>query len=411
MMQGRKLRGLRDVVEAQLCIGCGACAAYCEKGVLKLVNDEREGIHPVFEDGCGDCRECLTFCPGAVLYFDKLREANTAKYHPLLGPWLGIYEGYAEDPEIRYRGSSGGAITALSLYFLEHEKKAFVLHTGMDAEKPWQNRAVMSSNRYELLEHAGSRYAPSSPCAALRDIAQNSLSCVFVGKPCDVAAVHALSASWPELHKRLGFVLSFFCAGPPPSGATRALVASQGILPESVTSIRYRGHGWPGDFQVQYDGGRASRSLTYREAWGRLASYRRSLRCNLCPDGTGEFADIACGDAWHRYDQDGNPGLSVLIVRTPRGQEILKRAVKAGYLVVEASSPERILSGQGLQKRRMELHGRLLALRFLCWPSPEYPGFDSAALWRDIPFLRKMRILFGTVRRILVRRYNNRCAL
>ncbi len=410
MMLSRKLRSLRDVVEAQLCIGCGACAAYCEKRGVALVNDERKGIHPVFEEGCGDCRECLAFCPGAVLDFGKLREADTAKYHPLLGPWLEIYEGYAVDPEIRYRGSSGGAISALSLYFLEHEKRAFVLHTGMDPEKPWQNRTVRSSNRHELLEHAGSRYAPSSPCEALRRIAQSSLSCVFVGKPCDVAAVHTLRASWTDLHERLGLMLSFFCAGPPPGGATRELVASQGIAPESVTSIRYRGNGWPGDFQIHYDGGRAYRSLTYRESWGSLAAYRRPLRCNLCPDGTGEFADIACGDAWHRYNEDGNPGLSVLLVRTPRGKEILERAVKAGYLVVEASSPERVLSGQGLQKRRMELHGRLLALRFLCWPRPDYRGLDSAVLWRDIPFRRKMRIVFGTARRTVVRRYLNRCA-
>lgn len=407
-MNGRKLRSLRDVVEAQLCIGCGACAAYCKKREVGLVNDERDGIHPFFEDGCGDCRDCLAFCPGAVLDFAKLREANKAKYHPLLGPWLEIYEGYAVDPEIRYRGSSGGAISALSLYFLEHEKGAFVLHTGMDPEKPWQNRTVMSSNRHELLEHAGSRYAPSSPCEALRDITQSNLSCVFVGKPCDVAAVRTLRASWTDLHEHLGLVLSFFCAGPPPGGATRALVASLGIAPESVTSIRYRGNGWPGDFQIRYDGGRASRSLTYRESWGRLAAYRRPLRCNLCPDGTGEFADIACGDAWHRYDEDGNSGLSVLIVRTLRGKDILERAIKSGYLAVQSSSPEQVLLGQGLQKRRKEIHGRLLALRFLRWPKPDYWGLDAPELWKDLPFRRKIRVLFGTARRIAVRCFMNR---
>ena len=99
----------------------------------------------------------------------------------------------------------------------------------------------------------------------------------------------------------------------------------------------------------------------------------------------GEFADISCGDAWHNYKDNGDPGQSTIIVRTLRGREILERAVAAGYLRVQASDPERVLSAQGLQKRKKELHGRLLAMAMTALPRPDYDEFPAAELWRDNP--------------------------
>lgn len=409
MLKGSSPRTLGGVLEARLCIGCGACAAFCGKGAVQLFHDETAGIHPVFTaGGCGECRECIAFCPGAGLEYEALRRENEGEWHPLLGPCLGVYEGHATDPEVRFRGSSGGVISALSLYCLETRKSGFVLQTGMDPDVPWHNRSVVSSNRRGILEHAGSRYAPSSPCDSIQEIARSDRDWLFVGKPCDAAAVYALRARWPALDERLSLVLSFFCAGTPVSGATRAFLTESGIAPETVTSIRYRGCGWPGSFEVFYDGGRASRSFTYQESWGKLAAYRRPLRCNLCPDGMGDFSDIACGDAWHLYDNGQKPGLSVVVVRTARGKRILENAVKDRYLEVWPSSPDKILSGQGLQNRRMELFGRLLALRLMGWPQPDYHGLNAKALWRGLPSFRKFRVVAGTARRMIVRRYLNR---
>src|SRR5258707_1343211 len=97
------------------------------------------------------------------------------------GPVLEIWEGFASDPEVRMRASSGGLLTALSLYCLEREGMASVLHTGQDPEKPWLNKTVQSRGRSDLLQRTGSRYAPASPCDGLRDIENSSEPCVFVG--------------------------------------------------------------------------------------------------------------------------------------------------------------------------------------------------------------------------------------
>ena len=165
----RTIRTLSDVVDAGLCCGCGACLSHCGKAAVSLVNDEASGIRPVFVGGgCGDCTECLSFCPGGFLDYRGLLDQYPGKYHPLIGPYLEVWDGYSADDESRRKASSGGALSALSLYCLEKENMESVLHTGMDRSKPWLNRSIRSKTREEILENAGSRYAPSSPCDALR---------------------------------------------------------------------------------------------------------------------------------------------------------------------------------------------------------------------------------------------------
>ena len=402
----RTIHTLSDVVDAGLCCGCGACLSHCGKAAVSLVNDEASGIRPVFVGGgCGDCTECLSFCPGSVLDYRGLLDKYPGKYHPLIGPYLEIWDGYSADDDSRRKASSGGALSALSLYCLEKENMESVLHTGMDRSKPWLNRSVRSKTREEILENAGSRYAPSSPCDALSLIEIGERPSVFIGKPCDAAAVYSMRRINKKLDDRLGLVLSFFCAGPPATKATLDLLQREGVAREAVNSIHYRGNGWPGLFSVRYDSNQAEKTLTYKQAWGYLASHRRPFRCSICPDGMGEFADISCGDAWHNYKDNGDPGQSTIIVRTSRGREILERAVAAGYLRVQASDPERVLSAQGLQKRKNELHGRLLAMAMTALPRPNYNGFPSAELWRDNPLSVKFRTLAGTVRRIITRHY------
>jgi len=85
---------------------------------------------------------------------------------------------------------------------------------------------------------------------ALHFIEESEKPCVFIGKPCDVAAVSALRKLRPKLDSKLGLVLSFFCAGPPCTKGTMSLLKHLGVNPKEVNEIRYRGNGWPGNFTV-----------------------------------------------------------------------------------------------------------------------------------------------------------------
>ncbi len=400
----RTIQSIQDVVDWGLCIGCGACYSACTKGAVSLVNVESIGIRPKFDSQCATCTKCLTICPGYSVDGNSLTGAEKqSEFDHEFGRALEIWEGFASDPEIRYHASSGGILSALALYCLEREKMTSVLHVGMNPEIPWTNHTIQSRNREEILSRTGSRYAPSSPCEKLRTVEESESPCVFIGKPCDVAAVDMLRRQRPELDRKLGLVLTFFCAGVPSTNGTLALLNSLDVPIDRIQSVRYRGEGWPGRFKVQYGDSTQVKSYSYEESWGRLTGYR-SLRCNLCPDGLGRVADISCGDAWQRYTDNGDVGRSIVIVRTERGRQILERARRANYITLKPLGAREVCVAQrNLLQRRKEIFGRLLGMRLLFVPIPQFVGFSLFRSWIRLPVWQKLRSVLGTIRRLVQR--------
>jgi len=402
----RQIETLKDVVDWGLCTGCGACFYACRKGGISLVNVESAGIRPRFNStDCASCTECLSICPGYSVDGNAgiARHGRASEAESEFGHAIEIWEGYAADPEVRHRASSGGLLSAIALYCLESEGMEFVLHAGMDETRPWTNRTVQSRTRAEVLARSGSRYAPASPCDGMGAIEKSERPCVFIGKPCDVAAVGMLRKGRPELDRNLGLVMTFFCAGAPSTQGTLELAESLGVAKEEIRSVRYRGEGWPGEFKVLSNRDGEQRSLSYADSWGRLTGYR-TLRCHLCPDGLGRVADISCGDAWEQFDHNGDAGRSIAIVRTTRGQEILHRAMDAGYVELKPVGAQAVFSAQSnLLNRKRELFGRLLAMRMMWVPIPRFENFSLFRSWVRLPFGRKVRTVLGTCRRIFTR--------
>ena len=401
----RKIKKIKDVVDWGLCTGCGACYFFCDRNAVTMKNVYSLGIIACIDEArCQSCTQCLDFCPGYGVDSSAIDRGFETEpdYHPLVGPAAAVWEGFAADSEIRYQGSSGGALSALALYCLEKRGMHFALHVGPDPKIPWGNISKASSTREDILHSAGSRYAPSSPCAHLDLIEKSGSPCVFIGRPCDAAAVNALRKLRPKLDANLGLVLTFFCAGPPCSRGTVDLIQNLGIDLDSVASIRFRGRGWPGRFTVTYGNGE-QKTLSYKESWGKLASSYRSMRCHLCPDGLGECADISCGDAWHRHSGDANPGMSLILARTEKGRRVVENAMRAQYLILDYSNFINVVEAQGLVRRRMELFGRLLARKLLFVPIPRFNGFDLRSAWYFLSSGQKLKTVAGTLRRIVMR--------
>ncbi len=405
-----KLKNIRDVVEGHLCAGCGVCA-YLSVDSLEMQDDIDYGRRPVLKNtatAVNTSVDLFNCCPGAKLDRLPTQSDNIRCLEKSWGNVYEVWEAFALDPQIRHAGSSGGVITALSLYCLEQEKMAHVLHTKADPQMPYLNITACSTNKEQLMAGTGSRYAPSSPCEKLDSIENAHAPCVFVGKPCDVAAVHKVRTLKPKLHQNLGVVISFFCAGVPSTKATLKLIKNQGVSDEkTVQSLRYRGNGWPGLWTVNYkeDDKVKQQQLTYAQSWGELQKDRQ-WRCYICPDHIGEFADIAIGDPWYREIQEGDEGRSMIVVRTERGREIVKAAAEAGYLVLEKSDPTILPQSQpNLEQTKAWLWGRLFALKIAGAAVPKYTGFFLFDFWiQTVNTKEKLKSVLGTFKRVYVKK-------
>jgi coenzyme F420 hydrogenase subunit beta len=322
------------------------------------------------------------------------------------GAVLEVWEGFAADPEIRFKGSSGGLCTALCAFCLKEGLAGGVLHIGADGEIPWRNKTYLSINREDLVRRSGSRYAPASPCDGLEKIEKSPESSVFVGKPCDVAGLRMAQVLHPALAKKTALALGFFCAGTPSTRATLDLLRKHNIDPETIAELRYRGMGWPGMAMVRREGeSEPGFKMTYGDSWGFLQKYR-PFRCYLCPDLTAEFADISVGDPWYRETLEDEPGRSLILLRTEKGREVFCRALDAGYIEAEKVNSHIIYKSQkNLLNKRQAIWGRLLAMRLLGIPRPSLYGFHLFSNWSDLSSKEKIKSVAGTAKRIVQRKY------
>ena len=115
----RRINNVADVARWRLCTGCGACVPTCPEHAVDLMDILDEGIRPMIVSAkCKECGECLKVCPGIAISHEQFDSEIIPELRQAWGPVLEVWEGYAADPEIRFKASSGGIATALSLWLL-----------------------------------------------------------------------------------------------------------------------------------------------------------------------------------------------------------------------------------------------------------------------------------------------------
>jgi len=410
-LDNSRFTDVSDVVKWRLCLGCGACEYACPEKKIKLIDFIDQGIRPVVlpTGDCSGCSDCVTVCPGVGVSHDPMMKTAEGVINMLTegwGPVLEIWEGHATDKVIRFNGSSGGLASALALYCVENEGMRGVVHVGNDSEEQYKNKSTFSRTRDDILATTGSRYSPASPCDLFQAIEDAEGACVFIGKPCDLEGLRKTQSIRPGLSKNIGVAIGIFCAGTPSTQGTVDLLAKYGISHEDVEELRYRGRGWPGSFSVRLKSDSEWLELaTYEEAWDFLQAYR-PYRCHVCPDGTSEFADISCGDPWYRSIDADEPGKSLVLVRSEKGREIVKGAIKAGYIQLTPVEPEILERSQKeLLRKRGAIWGRVTTMKTLGIPAPHFQGFSLLRNWLKLSGGQKIRSILGTAKRIITRNY------
>ncbi|MGX7724528.1 Coenzyme F420 hydrogenase/dehydrogenase, beta subunit C-terminal domain [Rhodococcus sp. 5G237] len=343
--------------------------------------------------------EASTFravCPGIRLDAPK---HGDEKSHAVFGAYISAWEGYASDPTIRYRGSSGGVLTALSAWLLTRDDINSVTASVSGTSDPKRTMPTRITESTSAISAAGSRYAPVSNLLAFDPYDANS---VLVAKPCEVSAVSRLNRAVGISDDARPLRLSFFCAGTPSQTGTEKLVEFLGIPAPVVSEVRYRGQGWPGEFVAVGGGKRVS--MSYDESWGRHIGRDIQWRCKLCVDGTGSDADISVGDYW-LADESGYPkfddddGNSVVIARSARGHQILMEAAEDGIIVLSRVNLDDVAKIQPLQvERKFFLLGRLMGRLLSGKRIPRYYGYELLRLSLRNP-VGTLRAIVGTARR------------
>ncbi|MGD9811725.1 MAG: Coenzyme F420 hydrogenase/dehydrogenase, beta subunit C-terminal domain [Sphingobium sp.] len=341
-------------------------------------------------------------CPGKVVAPWNGNDAPVQD--PVWGPAHRIMTGHSTDPDIRFCGSSGGAVSALAFHAITSGLVDHVLQISADPDKPTRNVLRWANTREQIVLGAGSRYAPSSPLEQIDKALEQPGKFAFVGKPCDVSALRQLGKTDPRVNEKVPLMLSFFCAGTPALDGADRIVRAMGLDPENLVYFRYRGQGWPGLTRAVTRDGSVG-EMRYAESWGGHLSRQVQFRCKICPDAVGGVADIACADAWYG-DERGFPsfeevdGRSLIMSRTSVGEALLSDAIAKGAIEAAALDIGEIGKMQPAQARRKEaLRARLAACTARGMPRPQMDGLAIAEAAQKLSIRMQLKEFLGTWRR------------
>ncbi|MGD9124948.1 MAG: Coenzyme F420 hydrogenase/dehydrogenase, beta subunit C-terminal domain [Desulfarculaceae bacterium] len=310
-----------EVIDAGLCVACGACLGLCP--------------HIIFHDGqvaapdaCGlDAGRCYDLCPQAKEPAPsdrrwELHRASGSEYQPPLGPVLQAWQGRGTDPGLETNVQYGGVVTTLVKMALEIGLfSEAVLTRSNDRGVP---EGVKISQGEEVLSAAGTIYAAGGSLSlvnqALAESGRSSLG--LVGLPCQVMGAAGMinHPSYPAAAERISMVIGLFCTWNLPVRGLRALLKEQGIsgpiikmdIPPPPAQV-FKLTTAAGDFEIPLDEVR-SRTLP---------------GCALCPDMTAELADISVGA------MEGRPGWNTILARNQVGLDLLLAAQERGLVILE----------------------------------------------------------------------------
>jgi coenzyme F420 hydrogenase subunit beta len=337
----RGLQGLCEtVLERDLCTACGACVSLCPylrsaAGRIVKLND------------C-DLSEgrCFAYCPRTEVDLDRIHmKVFQQAYRDVeMGPLKRVVMCRAADEAFRTRGQSGGTVSALMDFALKEGVIDGALLTHRNEAHLPEGR--LARNREEVLECAGSSYVAGPTLETLnRADLQGAERIGVVGTPCQVLALGKMRTS--DLPKRtpidqVGLVVGLFCTWALTYGPFIQFLKDRVGL-ERIEKLDITP---PPERLLKVTAG--SRTLDIP-----LDEIRPFIRpsCEVCLDMTSELADVSVGTA------EGVEGWNTVIVRTERGEDLLKRAESAGVVEVRPLPEENLrhLKEASLLKKKRAL--------------------------------------------------------
>jgi coenzyme F420 hydrogenase subunit beta len=358
----------RQVIEAGLCVYCGACLDHCP--YLR-----RYKGRVVVMDSCDLCEaRCYQYCPRTPIDFEALSEKVFGEpYTPDgLGTVKEVFLARSKSSQIHRQAQDGGAATTLLTVALEEGLIDAAVLTRMSDDKT--PGGFVARTGEEILQCAGNSYEATFSLEALNRLpAENQETLGVVGLPCQLEALGKMRVDAPNSNSKAADVtltLGLFCGWACLPFKFHEFLRGKVDL-RQVVKFDIPHH--PDDSFDVYTTSDV-RSI-------KLDEIRRFINpaCDYCTDMTASFADISLGSGRRNF------GWNTVIIRSERGKDLWERAMARGML--EASPvPEENLANleracmnkkRGAVERIVEKSGNSDDLLYLNGSERQKKGFLS----------------------------------
>jgi|GEM_PF-322237 len=388
----------------QLCTSCGLCQSVFGEAKIELTLKDNGYYTPDFKVNIKKDEEKLfhDLCPCLNMRGPKI--SKRVKCDSVVGNYFDYYNGYSTNIDIRNDASTGGGITSFCSFLLKEGYVDGVLHIG-EGSDILKTEASISKTVEDIEKKMGSQYMPSSLLINIMNHLEDSESLAVVGRPCDIHAISTLIKKYPKYEKKIFIKIAFLCGGMPSLNSTKSLINDLGANIEEITSLKYRGDGWPGFFKVTDK--ENVYTVDYNEAWGSNLGRSVPLACKICVDSLGEYADIVFGDAWECDDKgfpifSENEGNNLIITRNNKADNLLKLSVEKKYLVIRRENIDQfkqIQPSQTIRRSTSKLRVKAVSLTKLRRIKFNKEHIEAISQ-NSYTTTKRMKFFLGTLKRV-----------
>ena len=358
-----------NLAKKSQCTGCMACIDTCSRGAIECITKFDGHYYPqIRKDKCIECGLCTKVCP----------IINTPHVNNSSNPIT--YAAWSDVNNYRDTSTSGGIFPTIAFYIIKQGGYAI----GVTLEDSKAKHIVIDKpEEISLLQ--GSKYQQSNACGIYKQckhLLKDGKKVVFSGTPCQIAGLHSyLKHDYDNL-----ITIDVICAGVPSRLVIDKFKTQQ---PKSqILSYRDKLNGWQHGLNITtIEDKQVIRESKDGHILGQAVAGHQTDRysCYNCQFAKiDRCADITIGDYWggdKLYPEHKEKGLSVVIVHTQKGDEILKASGVSTILTdisYTIKKNPRIAHGKNLTGRYR------LERRLLNWLIPKMPYNLYAALYAGV---------------------------
>ncbi|MBM6765069.1 Coenzyme F420 hydrogenase/dehydrogenase, beta subunit C-terminal domain [Faecalicoccus pleomorphus] len=327
-----------QITDKTKCCGCSSCANACPRSAINMLPDSEGFIYPIVDKAlCINCGICNRVCP------IENRPINSS-------PVRESYVLRAVDKDVLMNSTSGGFITPLAEYVLDHH--GVLCAAAYDKDFKIKHIIIDKVAEYYLSNIRGSKYVQSSlgDCyiEIKRYLERKRMVC-FVGTTCQVNGLKAfLCKEYEQL-----ITVDLVCHGTPsPKLWDKYLNYQKTKYHSKIQEISFRNktYGYhSGTMKICFSNGKiyyGSARVDYM-----LKSFFREIAsrpiCYQCPFKTlDRCSDFTIYDCWHASEliaglKDDDRGYTNVIVQSEQGKKLLQH-ISERYEMYKADTEKAI---------------------------------------------------------------------
>ena len=373
MTQKNMVQPTKDLIDSDLCTGCGTCVGICPNKALEMeMTHEGQYIPEITNNKCKECYLCAEVCPASNENFKELNRFifNKIPNNKLIGNFINCYKGYSTNSTIRWRATSGGLITSLLLFLLKKQLIDGALLTRINKDNPLKAEPFIARTKEDILLAMGSKYVSVSTNQLLKKILSEDGKFAVVGLPCHIQGVQRARLKIPAFRNKIAYHFGIVCSHTISPIGVEYILNRMGISVNEIAELKYRGDGWPSGIKILLKNGQQRFLSNQGSLWSEIfgAYFFAPYHCTLCHDDLNEYADISFADAWlNEIIKKDKTGTSIVITRTQKGEKLIKDATLNGELKVDTLSVKDLIKSQlwSLLFKKRNIVARIKFLKIL----------------------------------------------